>query len=75
MLQRLYVLALSTVLPADKELVIRLCKNDAIISADGELNRALTSEDVIRISKSNYKFELIKIGKTSFYNTLINKLS
>lgn len=69
------LLARSTVLPADKELVIRLCKNDAIISADGELNRALTSEDVIRISKSNYKFELIKIGKTSFYNTLINKLS
>lgn len=69
------LLARSTVLPADKELVIRLCKNDAIISADGEFNRSLTNEDVIRISKSNYKFELIKIGKTSFYNTLINKLS
>ena len=69
------LLARSAVLSADKELVIKLGRNNAIISADGQKHRMFTSYDTVKITKSEYKFELIKIGKSSFYNTLINKLS
>ena len=69
------LLARSAVLPADKELTVKLSDKDAIICADGQMQRIITNDDVIRISKSGYEFELVKIGKSSFYNTLINKLS
>lgn len=69
------LLARSAVLPADKELTVKLSDKDAIICADGQMQRIITCDDIIKISKSNYEFELIKIGKSSFYNTLINKLS
>ena len=69
------LLARSAVLPADKELTVKLSDKDAIICADGQMQGIITNDDVIKISKSNYEFELIKIGKSSFYNTLINKLS
>ncbi len=69
------LLARSAVLPPDKRLEIRLGRLDAIISADGLKQRKITCNDVISITKSEYDFELIKIGNGSFYNTLINKLS
>lgn len=69
------LLARSAVLPAECELEIRLGRLDAIISADGLKQRIITSDDVVKIVKSEYEFELIKIGDSSFYNTLINKLS
>lgn len=68
------LLARSAVLPSEKELVIKICDKEAIISADGQIKRIITPEDVIRISKSDYEFELVKIGNNNFYNTLINKL-
>lgn len=67
--------ARSAVLPAEKELAVRLCGKEAMISADGQTKRIITSDDEIRISESDCEFELIKIGKNSFYKTLINKLS
>lgn len=71
--------ARSAVLSSDKELVLRLSESNtetgAIISTDGEQQRIISTDDKVRISKSDYEFELIKIGKTSFYNTLIDKLS
>lgn len=71
--------ARSAVLSADKELVLRLRggsgEKEAVVSTDGERQRTVSGQDEVRISKSNYEFELIKIGKTSFYNTLIEKLS
>lgn len=71
--------ARSAVLSADKELVLRLRggsgDKEAVVSTDGERQRTVSGQDEVRISKSNYEFELIKIGKTSFYNTLIEKLS
>ena len=69
------LLARSAVLPANKELLIKISDKDAIICADGQMQRIITSDDEIKISKSDYEFELIKIGNSSFYNTLINKLS
>ena len=68
------LLARSAVLPANKMLEIRLGRLDAIVCADGSKQRIITCDDIIKISKSEYEFELIKIGKNSFYNTLINKL-
>ena len=69
----------SAILSSDKEIVIKLSRdytnNSAMISTDGEKQRFINTEDEIRISKSGYEFELIKIGESSFYNTLINKLS
>ncbi len=71
--------ARSAVLPTERDIVIRLCRdysdNAAIISTDGERQRFITVDDEVRISKSDYEFELIRIGKSSFYNTLVNKLS
>lgn len=69
------LLARSAVLPADKSLEIRLGGIDAIISADGLMRGIITCNDIVKIEKSEYEFELIKIGDSSFYNTLINKLS
>lgn len=69
----------SAVLPTEKDIVIRLGNeyvgNTAVISTDGEKRRFITLNDEVRISKSDYEFELIRIGGSSFYDTLITKLS
>lgn len=69
----------SAVLPADKDIIIKLSpdypKNSAIVSADGEKKAVITEKDEVRITRSPYEFELIRIGTSSFYNTLISKLS
>lgn len=69
----------SAVLPSERELTLRLGSdypdNTAIITTDGERQRLITVGDELRITRSNYRFELIRIGTSSFYNTLISKLS
>lgn len=69
----------SAVLPADKDIIIKLSpdypNNSAIVSADGEKKAVITEKDEVRITRSPYEFELIRIGTSSFYNTLISKLS
>lgn len=69
----------SAVLSAEKEITLRLgndyADNSAIITTDGERRRFISANDEVRITKSDYEFELIRIGKSSFYNTLISKLS
>lgn len=71
--------ARSAVLSADKEITLRpggdYADSSAIITTDGERRRFITAADEVRITRSGYKFELIKMGKTGFYNTLISKLS
>lgn len=67
--------ARTAILPTDKELVLKIEANNAIITTDGEKQRFISAEDEIRISKSDYEFELIKLGNKSFYNTLSSKLS
>lgn len=67
--------ARTAILPADKELVLKIEANNAVITTDGEKQRFISAEDEIRISKSDYEFELIKLGNKSFYNTLSSKLS
>lgn len=69
----------SAIMPTDGELTLKLScdgeKKGAVMCADGEQGRLITADDVVRISKSDYEFKLIKIGKSSFYDTLMNKLS
>lgn len=69
----------SAVLPGEKDIVIRLgrdyANNLAIITTDGERQRFISPYDTVRISKSCYEFELIRIGTSSFYSTLLSKLS
>ena len=69
----------SAVLSAERELTLRLGRdyadNCAKITTDGERQRFISPEDELRITRSDYKFELIRLGTQSFYNTLISKLS
>ncbi|MDD6763813.1 MAG: NAD(+)/NADH kinase [Clostridiales bacterium] len=69
----------SAILSAEKEITLRLgsdyANTSAIITTDGERQRFISADDEITITKSDYKFELIRIGRSSFYNTLISKLS
>lgn len=68
----------SAVLSSERDITIRLGSEyggSAIITTDGERQRIVTADDTIRIVKSGYEFELIRIGTSSFYNTLISKLS
>lgn len=69
----------SAILPSERELTLRLGRdypdNSAIVTTDGERQRFITVDDELVITRSNYKFELIRVGTSSFYNTLISKLS
>lgn len=69
----------SAVLPSEKDIVIKLSReysdNSAIISTDGEKQRFISNNDIVRISRSDYVFKLIRIGKSCFFDTLISKLS
>ena len=69
----------SAVLSSEKEIVIRLdseyLNNSAVISADGDVQGVITAADEVRITKSKYRFSIIKIGNNSFYDTVLKKLS
>lgn len=64
----------SAVLPADKEVTVGISADRAMVATDGEIKATITSEDRVVISRSNYMLDLIKLGNTSFYTTLIEKL-
>lgn len=69
----------SAVLPSEKKIVIRLDKTysdcSAVVSADGDVQRSIKGAEEVVITQSEYKFELIKIGSPSFYDTVLRKLS
>lgn len=69
----------SAVLSSEKEIVIKLnekyLNNSAVITADGDVQCVITAADEVRITKSKYRFSIIKIGSSSFYDTLLKKLS
>lgn len=65
----------SAVLPATKEVVVGISADSAIVSTDGERKVTITPRDRVRISKSKYTLDLIKLGNANFYETLIKKLS
>lgn len=69
----------SAVLPSDKKIVIRLDDTytdcDAVVTADGDVQGNIMGADEVVITRSQYEFELIKIGNQSFYDTVLKKLS
>lgn len=71
--------ARSAVLSADKEILIKLNgefeDSVAVVSSDGEAVCEIEENDEVVVSRSKYELELIKIGRQSFYDTLIKKLS
>ena len=70
--------ARSAILSAEKEIIIKIGNNradtDAVVTTDGDIRCYINSADEIRISKSEFEFELIKTVKQSFYETLLSKL-
>ena len=71
--------ARSAVLSADKPIIIRLDSaypdNEAVVTAEGDVQGYISSADEVAVLKSKYEFQLIRTGRQSFYNTLISKLS
>ncbi|MDO5396377.1 MAG: NAD(+)/NADH kinase [bacterium] len=69
----------SAVLSADRPITIRMDDgyrgNEAVVTADGDVQGYINGGDEVVVLKSKYRFKLIKIGNKSFYDTLISKLS
>lgn len=69
----------SAVLPSENKIVIKLDKTypdcDAVVTADGDVQGYIKDADEVVITRSEYEFELIKIGSQSFYDTVLKKLS
>ena len=49
-------------------------KNEATLTVDGIDKCTITKNDIIKIQKSKYSLKLIKLGKQSFYYTMMAKL-
>ena len=66
------------IIPDDSELRIELNDsidiNKALVVVDGKIMTSLNMGDSIKICKSEVPMNLIKLGSTSFYNVLLNKL-
>lgn len=63
------------VMPADKEIILKLSGNNATVTVDGVVSEHLAEGDKVIISKSDYTVDIIKMSGCSFYDVLINKLS
>ncbi len=46
----------------------------ATVTVDGEDKYTIGKEDVVSITRSEYRLKIIKLGKQSFYNTMMMKL-
>lgn len=65
------------VLSANKTLTLLVDEelgHDAYVTVDGDIKESITTKDKVVIEKSDYSVGIIKIGKQSFYDVLINKL-
>ena len=69
----------SAILSADKPIRIEMDStyrdNEAVVTADGDIQGYISGSDEVVVLKSKYRFKLIKIGNNSFYDTLVSKLS
>lgn len=69
----------SAILSADKDIIIKLDRNmadhEGVVTTDGEVDGNIGLANEVKITRSEYDFELIKIGNRSFYTTLLSKLS
>lgn len=65
------------VLSAEKPITLTLdgeLGHDALVTVDGDVKESITVSDKVIIEKSKYSVGIIKIGKQSFYDVLIDKL-
>jgi NAD+ kinase len=61
------------VLPPSSRLTIQVdFDHQAIISVDGQLNRPLTSGDVIRVQLSPYRAQLVRLASTAHFYSRLN---
>jgi NAD kinase len=63
---------------ADKKIALRLDdlpSNEALVTIDGCQQAHIKSTDEVVVTKSGYVTSLIRMGRRSFYDTLIKKLS
>ena len=69
----------SAILSADRPIRIEMDAtyrdNEAVVTADGDVQGYISGSDEVVVLKSKYRFKLIKIGNNSFYDTLVSKLS
>ncbi len=61
-------------MPADKEIELKLLEDRAIVTVDGVVCKDVSKEDRVVISKSVNTFDIIKMSSCSFYDVLVNKL-
>ena len=64
-------------LSPQKDIILKLNekgKSEAILTVDGVNKCIITENDTISIKKSEYSLRLIKLGKQSFYYTMMAKL-
>jgi NAD+ kinase len=64
------------ILPSTKELTITsdTSKNDVIFSKDGEISDITGDDFIIKIRRSEFTIELIKLPEQTYFDTLRNKL-
>jgi len=64
------------ILPSTKELTIKsdTSKNDVIFSKDGEISDITGDDFIIKIRRSEFTIELIKLPEQTYFDTLRNKL-
>jgi len=61
-------------LSAEKEIDIRLFGGTAIVTVDGEDKCTIKSGDSVSVRRSECTFKIIKLGRQSFYYTMMSKL-
>lgn len=63
------------VMPANKEIVLKLSGANATVAVDGTVCEHISNGDSVVISKSAHTVNIVKMSELSFYDVLINKLS
>jgi len=67
------------IIPCDRPVTLKLgdfgVAGEAVVTLDGDLAGYIKAGDEIVVSKSEYVSKLIRMGSSSFYDTLIKKLS
>lgn len=60
-----------------KKITLQLIENGsdtAIVTVDGENKCIMNKSDIVTVEKSEYRLKIIKLGKQSFYHTMMAKL-
>ena len=64
-------------LTQQKKITLRIIENGsqtAVVTVDGENKCVMGSCDTVTVTRSEYRLKIIKLGKQSFYHTMMAKL-